>query len=214
MRKYILIPLIYIIFRLFWWSWKITIYEPPEMVEYLKKKQGIILAHWHRDELALMQICRRYKLATIVSTSKDGELMNGVLRLNGVATSRGSSTRGGVGALKGLLTLMKQGFHSTFAVDGPKGPIYKVKPGVFEVSRLCQTPIFSAGIYVDRKKVFEKAWNKAILPLPFSHVHVHWTAAYGPITKDQDPRDEGLGLELENILRGAEATACKEFAEV
>jgi lysophospholipid acyltransferase (LPLAT)-like uncharacterized protein len=210
-RKYILPFVVFVFYKTLWATWKIRFNEPPEMLEALANNKGFLLAHWHGDELALMHIGRRYKLATIVSTSKDGEIMNRVLSMMGVPTSRGSSTRGAVGALKGLIGLLKSGYNSSFAVDGPKGPIYKVKPGVFEVSRLLGIPIFAAGVAVDKKKTFEKSWNKTILPLFFAQISIHWI--YFPaVGKDDDPRDPELASRLESTLRSARDLAYKEFA--
>lgn len=186
-------------------TWKLKVEDPPELTSRLKNREPFILAHWHGDELALASLLGRYRLATIVSTSKDGDIMSVFSRLMGTKSSRGSSTRGGIGALKGLLRLMKEGCNCSFAVDGPKGPIYKVKPGVFETSKLAQAPIFYAGVYADRKLVFEKAWNKTFLPKPFAKVHIRWSGPLAPIQKTQDPRDENLALDLEKLLHGARA---------
>lgn len=192
-------------------TWKIEFIEPDSMKQAIANKQSMILAHWHGDEMGLMHIGRRYNLATIVSTSKDGEIMNKVLALTGVPTSRGSSTRGGVGALKGLISLMKKGYSCSFAVDGPKGPIYVAKPGVFEVARILQAPIFCAGVACDKKKIFERAWNKGFLPLPFATLVIKWEP-FAEITKDMDPRDESLARTIEATLHGARQAAYKAIA--
>lgn len=177
------------------------------MKKFLQDRQPMVFAHWHGDELALIQLVHIYPTATIVSTSKDGELMNTALHLLGGRTSRGSSTRGGIGALKGLLQLMKAGYNTSFAVDGPKGPIYQVKPGVFEVSRLVQAPIFAVGVACNRSWSFPKSWNKTFLPKPFSTVSIYWKGPFGPLTKDQDPRDYQLA---QSLARGI--FDCKEEA--
>lgn len=178
----------------------------------LKEKKPFLLAHWHGDEAILLPMIARYKLATITSTSKDGELMNTIVHKLGGVTSRGSSTRGGVGALKGLLRLIKnENYSSSFAVDGPKGPIYKVKPGIFEVSRLTTTPIFWAGVSADRYYSFPKAWNKAILPKPFAKIYIEWFGPMPPLTGDDDPKSQQLAQQLEEKLNAAKHQASKQF---
>lgn len=182
------------------------------MKEKLREHQPFILAHWHGDEVALLHLISRYKLATMISTSKDGELMTWIISKLGGTASRGSSTRGGVSALKGLIRLMKYGGHnSSIAVDGPKGPIYKAKPGIFELSRLTQSPIYWAGVSSDRFFQFDKAWNKAILPKPFAKVYIEWHGPLGPISKEDDPKSPNLALELENKLNAAKHQATKQF---
>ncbi len=195
-----MVSLLWCIYRALLFTWRVTIDEPQELVSHLREKKTLVFAHFHGDELVLLQLFRRYPIATIVSTSKDGSLMNALVRLFGGKTSRGSSTRGGIGALKGLLTLMKAGWVSSFAVDGPKGPLHEVKPGVFEVSKVMQAPIFAGGVACDRKWEFTKSWNKTYLPKPFARIQISWSASVLPLSKEDDPRDKGRALALQKIL--------------
>jgi lysophospholipid acyltransferase (LPLAT)-like uncharacterized protein len=194
------------------WTWRVEIREPVEMVTMKNSRQPFLLAHWHGDELALLQLFSVYKIATIVSTSKDGEIMNRIVRWMGAETTRGSSTRGGVGALKGLFRLIKQGWNSSFAVDGPKGPIYKVKPGIFEVSKRMGLPVFAAGVHCDRAFLFPRSWNKTYLPKPFAKITVQWLGPWGPVLETQDPKDDKIAIELENLLIQARKSASNLFA--
>jgi lysophospholipid acyltransferase (LPLAT)-like uncharacterized protein len=173
LRKFILAPFVWVLYKILSLTWRISLVEPAEMTKQLSEKSPFILAHWHGDELVLYWTIPRYRLATIASTSKDGEIMNSLIYLQKGVTSRGSSTRGGVSALKGLIRLVRGGRNCSFAVDGPKGPIYKVKPGIFEMSRLLQAPIYYAGVSCDSAWKFEKSWNKTFVPKPFSRVFIH-----------------------------------------
>jgi len=212
-RKYILGFIVWLFFKSLSMTWQVTVDEPESMKTSVKNKQPLILAHWHGDEVALIYLVGRYRIATITSTSKDGEMMNTVIRLLGGATTRGSSTRGAINALKGLIRLVRdQKRNSSFAVDGPKGPIHQVKPGVFEVSRLMASPIYAVGVACDRKWVFEKAWNKAYLPKPFAKIYMQWVGPVGPITKDQEPRSPELAGKLADALRNAQELALKKIA--
>ena len=176
-------------------------WEDPEM-----KDQSLIFAHWHRDELAILPFVKSLHIATMTSTSKDGQLIDFVLQKFGGATSKGSSTRGGIGALKGLIRLTRNGWNSSMAVDGPKGPIFKVKPGVFELAKLTKAHIIPIGVASHPHFVFEKSWNKARLPKPFAKIFVYFSRP--------------LDLDLENIkdtdsserLANAIANACEQAA--
>ena len=207
--------LIWVIYRSLSLTWKLKIIEPTELKNDLSNKTPVIFAHFHQDELALVSLTPVYKIATMTSTSKDGELMSTVLRLLGGKVSRGSSTRGGANALKGLIQLCRQGANSSFAVDGPKGPIYEIKPGVFELSRLLKSPIYSGGVFCDRSWKFPRAWNKTYLPKPFARIDVVWIKAFDCVTKDQDPRSPELAKALQNQLFAARQQASNLFgAEV
>ena len=212
-RKYILGFIVWLFFKALSLTWRVTVEEPDSMIGSLKNHEPLILAHWHGDEVALIYLVRRYRIATITSTSKDGEMMNTVIRLLGGVTSRGSSTRGAITALKGLIRLVRdQERNSSFAVDGPKGPRHQVKPGVFELSRLMNSPIYAVGVSCDRAWIFHKAWNKAYLPKPFAKIYMRWAGPLGPIGKDLDPRSPELAQRLEDALRSAQSEALKKIA--
>lgn len=214
LRKYVFASLVFVIYRVLSWTWRVRLIEPPEMVASLQNRTPFILAHWHGDEIVLIQLARRYRIATITSTSKDGEMMDLVLHWLGAVTSRGSSTRGGVNALKGLIRLVKSGYNCSFAVDGPKGPIYKAKPGVFEMSRLFSAPMYAAGVSVDRAWHFPKAWNKTFLPKPFAKIVIQWVGPMGEISREDDPRSPELALGLEKKLWESQALARKVIADL
>lgn len=202
---------VWIIYRAIQLTWRVSVFEPPELKENLKTKKTTIFSHFHGDELVLISLVNPYRIATMASTSKDGEIMNTVLNLLGGKTSRGSSTRGGVGALKGLIQLCKSGRNSSIAVDGPKGPIYEIKPGVFELSRLTQSEIYAGGVFCERAWRFPKSWNQTFLPKPFAKVSVVWLGPIGPVTKQDDPRSADLAKALQNQLFAAKSRAANLF---
>ncbi|MBC7742767.1 MAG: DUF374 domain-containing protein [Bdellovibrionaceae bacterium] len=205
--------LIWIIYRSLYYTWTIKVLDDEDLASDRRDNNTFILAHFHGDELALVGLTPQYRIATMTSTSKDGELMNAVLLFMGGRTSRGSSTRGGVSALKGLITLMKSGWNSSVAVDGPKGPLYEVKPGIFELSRFTKAKIYAGGVFCDRAWHFPKSWNKTYLPKPFAKIQVVWLGPIGPITKEDDPRSADLAKALQNQLFAARQHAGKLFGE-
>jgi lysophospholipid acyltransferase (LPLAT)-like uncharacterized protein len=213
LRKYVLGFLIWAIYTVLSWTWRVQLHEPESMQQALKNRKPFLLAHWHGDEIALIQLSRRYRIATMTSQSKDGQMMEVIIKLLGAKTTQGSSTRGGVGGLKGLIRLVRQGYNCSFAVDGPKGPIYKVKPGIFELSRLLDAPIYYAGVTCDRAIHVPKSWNKTYLPKPFAKIHVYWDGPLAPVTKDQDARAPLLATRLESALHATKEQVLKVVAE-
>ena len=211
LRNWILGPLIWLIYRSLWLTWRVELQEPETLLRCLEGKTPVIFAHWHGDELVLLSLLGHYRIATITSTSKDGELMNLVARMMGAVTSRGSSTRGAVGALKGLIRLAQKGHNVSFAVDGPKGPLHTVKPGVFEFARVMKGPIFVAGVSADRCWRFEKAWNKTYLPKPFAKVLIQWQGPFEDGRSISDPRDPELAQRLGAALHKGKDEARKKM---
>jgi lysophospholipid acyltransferase (LPLAT)-like uncharacterized protein len=127
--------------------------------------------------------------------------------LGGAKSARGSSTRGGGGALKSIIELGFQGWNPAIAVDGPKGPRHKVKSGIFEVSRATQSKIFPVAMAMNRAFVFEKAWDKSVFPKPFARVICFWGDGLPAVPKEGDSKNPRLGLELEAALTDAEQRA-------
>lgn len=202
-RKYLLPWVVWIFYRAWTWTWRIERMESPGLVLAQKNGERIVFAHWHGDELCIVPLVTTYKIATMTSTSKDGALIDFTIRRLGGATSRGSSTRGAVGALKGLVRLIRQGFNASMAVDGPRGPLHQVKPGVFELSRLASARIVPTGASCSRAIIFHKSWNKARLPKPFSRVFVSFLDPWPVITREQDVKDPALAERLAHEISKA-----------
>jgi lysophospholipid acyltransferase (LPLAT)-like uncharacterized protein len=201
-----------LLYRLWTATWRMTIIESETVKKQKSNGKAWICAIWHGDELAMIRFSVRYRVATMTSTSKDGELMDNVLHRLGMETSRGSSTRGGVSALKGMVRLARKGWSPVVAVDGPKGPYHKAKPGVFELAKISDIPIVPVGVHSTSKLVFKKSWNKAYLPLPFSRVVLVWGEEF-KFDHSLDSRDKDLASSLESALDAVGRTAVKVFAK-
>jgi lysophospholipid acyltransferase (LPLAT)-like uncharacterized protein len=206
-REKILGSLAWLLYRSLMLTWRVQVYEPPEMIEFLQKKQPFLMAHWHGDELALVQLVKRYKVATLSSQSKDGTIMTIVLKKLGATVVRGSSSRGAVSGLLGLMKLIRKGYMSSFAVDGPKGPLHKAKPGILEASKNLKVPIVCVGAACDRAWVFHKAWNKTFLPKPFAKISIIWAQPLPIVDLTADPADPKLLEKVESSIHAAKQQA-------
>jgi lysophospholipid acyltransferase (LPLAT)-like uncharacterized protein len=202
----------FIFYKILSATWRISIHEPPELRDALTNGRTSVYAHWHGDELALVLLLKPYRACAMASTSSDGEIMNKVIHLMGSTTSRGSSTRGGVSAIRGILKLARVGWNPSVAVDGPRGPRHKVKGGVFEISKLLNAPIYALTATCDRAWHFEKSWNKAFLPKPFSRVSIVFGPGLPAVGRDDDAHDVALASRLEIALLDAQQHARRLLA--
>lgn len=143
----------------------------------------------------------------MTSTSQDGEVVNYLIRKLGGKTSRGSSTRGAVVGLKGLVRLLREGNTTSIAVDGPRGPRRVVKPGAFELAKLAKAAILPVGVHVKSALRFEKAWNKAYLPLPFAKIQIVIANPLKFSFTENDPRDPNLAESLARAIDDASSQA-------
>ena len=182
MKERILGFILFIIYRLYSWTFHYRYYyESKEQFdtafEDINSKtprlgRNFIYAFWHQDELSLVP-CFSYKgIVAMVSYSKDGTIMDTALRLMGYRTVRGSSKRKGVSGFLAAYKMVKKGYKFTSATDGPRGPIFKVKKGIIRMSEKSQRPIFPLRAFPHRYHCFEKAWNKAKLPMPFTKIDI------------------------------------------
>jgi len=204
-RQYVLPWIAWFLYRAWTMTWRIQCLESEGLKQARARGEPLIFAHWHGDELCILPLVTPYKIATMTSTSKDGQLIDFTVRRLGGATSRGSSTRGGVTALKGLIRLIREGYRASVAVDGPKGPLHQPKPGVFELSRLAGAKIIPVGAACSSALVFEKSWNKARLPKPFAKIVVQFLEPWPVVDKSIDPKDVMLAKRLKDDI----AKACK-----
>jgi len=105
-----------------------------------------------------------------VSRSRDGSLVAATLRGLGFADPpRGSSSRGGASALKGLLRALEDGTTVAVLVDGPRGPAGVAKPGIAALSRLAGIAIQPVA-FAARPALRLGSWDRSLVPLPFARV--------------------------------------------
>jgi hypothetical protein len=130
-------------------------------VENLEATPRYILAFWHRHILLSLHSKWRKPTTAIISRSKDGEIVSGVLELYGAETARGSSTRGGDVALREILRAINEGKNIAFTPDGPKGPSQVVKEGVIYVAKVSGLPIVPFAFAAKKKSCCARgtAWS-------------------------------------------------------
>lgn len=202
-RLFCLGTAIWLFYRLLVLTWRIRIVEHDSVSRARREGQSCVFAHWHGDELVFAQLAGAYRIATMTSTSADGELMDFVIRRLGGTAVRGSSTRGAKAALKGLVRLCRQGWNASVAVDGPRGPLHKVKPGVFQTARLTDAVIVPVGQAASSRHVFENAWNKAELPWPFARVVVYFGATQSAPDSSAAMQEATIGDDLGERIHAA-----------
>lgn len=131
-----------------------------------------VIAFFHQDEFCLLPHYVNKNFALMVSKSKDGEIMSTAMKVMGHIPVRGSSSKGAVAALLACIKKVREGYSTAVAVDGPRGPIYRVKDGVIAISKKLNRPIIPMRAKPYNAWHFEKAWNKARVAKPFSKIDI------------------------------------------
>jgi hypothetical protein len=154
------------------------------------ESRRFIFAFWHSRILMLSYLYKRLGAAILVSRSKDGEIIARILKRQGHKTIRGSTSRHGVRALARLIKALKEGIRPGVVVpDGPRGPRFKVQPGIITLAQKTGYPIVPISYSAKRLKVFA-SWDRFILPYPFNKGHViYGTPISVPGKLDADERE-------------------------
>jgi len=145
--------------------------DHPAFLEYRRKRLRGIYAFWHNSQVYLAYAHRGEKVGIMVSLSKDGEYIAQVMNRLGLEAVRGSSSRGGEGAMRDVMDRLEQGAQVGFTPDGPRGPVQRIHPGVVLASQHTGSPIFPV-TYSSRRKLVFRSWDKFYMPLPFTHIVV------------------------------------------
>ncbi len=141
-----------------------------------------IYAFWHNRFFPLIFENRDSGIVILVSQSKDGDLIDAILKKFGFNTVRGSSSKGAISALKALVSEVLQGRSVALMPDGPKGPRYEVKEGVLALSKLTGVPIIPVSVVYSSYWELS-SWDRFMIPKPFSKVII----GYGePFLVDSD----------------------------
>jgi lysophospholipid acyltransferase (LPLAT)-like uncharacterized protein len=111
----------------------------------------IILAFWHAQQLMIPIGYRGTGSHVLISQHGDGEIIARIIARFGHEAVRGSSTRGGAGALRALIKLARSGRDVVVTPDGPKGPRHVAKPGVVQLAKATGLPIVPLAFACSKK---------------------------------------------------------------
>ncbi len=131
-----------------------------------------LYSFWHQDELCLIKYFSEKNINILISKSKDGWIINGLAEYLGYLPIRGSTNRR---RLAGFIEAMKKaraGHKISMSVDGPKGPIYKVKDGLPAISTKYNKKIAPMRAYITQAWISHKSWNKIRIPWPCAKINI------------------------------------------
>ncbi len=169
--------------------------------------QGVIYTLWHGRLLPLTYLHRNQNIATLISQSSDGEYIARVVERWGYTALRGSSSRGGSGALREMIKTAWSGRSLAITPDGPRGPRQKLKPGVLTLAQLTGLPIIPMSASATRAWWVDARWDLFLVPKPFAQVFVRYA---DPVYVPRDADESHLlrmGEQVEaTLVRLTEAT--------
>lgn len=140
--------------------------------DYLHNNGSIILCVHHQQffpAIRYFQRYKKYKPGLMISLSNDGDFIAGVANRTGWTTVRGSSSKGGQEALRGMIDHLAQHRLAGHIIDGPRGPFGVVKPGAIRLAHATNSVIVPFYTGADRAW-YARSWDRFCLPKPFSKV--------------------------------------------
>ena len=160
-----------------------------------------IYTFWHDRMLAGTYFFRDRGIVVMSSQSFDSEYTARCIQRFGFGIVKGSSTRGAVQGLVGLVRAMRSGASAGFTVDGPKGPRYVAKAGPVLLAKKTGNPILP--FVVECEKLWRlKSWDRLQIPKPFACVNIILST---PIYVEPNTGGETIErkrVELQNALDG------------
>lgn len=165
---------------------------------------NVVAGSWHRHAIFLFYFFRTIgPRGLMVSRSKDGDIVAQVARRFGYTPIRGSSSKGGTRALHHMIDFMKETREKRLCgtpVDGPRGPARIMKKGMLAVAKESGAlfiPMACSGTHV---VTFPKAWDKTIIPLPFSKIVIDFGEPFTISPENDDTEIEILRRCTEQTL--------------
>jgi lysophospholipid acyltransferase (LPLAT)-like uncharacterized protein len=146
-----------------------------------------VLCLWHEEIFAVTGYgyTKTRKLVTFVSKSKDGEFIARILHTLGHATTRGSSSRGGLRAILEAKRIMeRENRMAVFTIDGPQGPRHVPKNGPIFLAQKAKAKIVPLRAFPQNKVIFHKSWDHFQLPYPFARCPVRIGVPYS-VTREK-----------------------------
>lgn len=168
---------------------------------------GQIWCLWHRCLIPCLCYFRKDFISTVlISRSFDGELVARTIERLGYRTARGSSSRQGASGLLALAKAAEEDRPLVFTADGPRGPIYRAKPGPAKLAQITGRVI--GVFYALPERAWRlRSWDGFLVPKPFSRVVVSYARRVPAPVSAQPEALEAVRLEVEAALERARLNA-------
>jgi lysophospholipid acyltransferase (LPLAT)-like uncharacterized protein len=153
-----------------------TIEGGEHAARFHRDKRPFILAFWH-GRLLMMPMAwpRDIAIHMLISGHRDGRIIADAVGHFGITSIAGSSSRGGLAALRAMVKQLKNGDCVGITPDGPRGPAMQASQGIVAAARLAQVPIIPLA-YATRRRRVMGTWDRFHLAFPFTTGIFLWGA--------------------------------------
>lgn len=189
--------ILFFILRILSWTYRIESldFDNRTKAQKLHPLGSYLLAFWHEHLLSPLFFFHGAKHSVLISDSRDGQIIGFQCRKFGYTVIHGSQNRdgkdkGGLRALIGMLTELRNGSPVAITVDGSIGPRRYVKAGVIELARKSNAAIVPFASAASRYWTL-KTWDQFKIPKPFAKIIVQFGTPIevpSTLTKDDIPK--------------------------
>ena len=185
------------------WSMTLRMEFPAEELRNITLLgEPIIFVLWHNRLFIAAEVVRRFRaghpLYGLVSASRDGAWLAAFFSIAGLRAVRGSSSRLGREAATALVEELRDGNDVGITPDGPRGPVYEMKPGALIVARRARARVMLVGMDYESSWRL-RSWDGFHVPKPFSRVHMRCVAVEAGALDNRDEAARQLGGRLAEI---------------
>ncbi len=177
-------------------------------------EQNYILSTWHSNIYLSCCMLKNQYYGSMISQSRDGEMIARVMEQFNFVPIRGSSSKGATGALRAMIKYLKGPYPVAITPDGPKGPLHKVQSGVIMIAKMTGMPIIPWSAQALDQHIVEKSWDHHKIPKPLTiAVSTFGEPFYVP---KQLPGEQVLGYceKLEQVMVANDQVATAEIARL
>ncbi len=201
-KSYLLAYIAKIIMRLLFWTCRVEIRGLNRFVEAAKNGRCILML-WHNRLGLTPEILNYYApqfhYAAFVSKSRDGELLSIIANSYTAGRTIRVASHNRHHALKVSIERLKEGKEVlVFTPDGPRGPRYRLKPGIALAARAASANIVPFSWQADRCWKLN-TWDGFILPKPFARLQIVLEEPIA-VSEEITPDLGDLMTQLENAL--------------
>ena len=142
--------------------------------KFWEKDKKFLLCFWH-GRLLMMPHCWNVNkpIHMMISMHEDGRLISDTVARLGIRTIAGSTSKGGVSALRSMVRTVRNGEYVGLTPDGPRGPRMRAQEGIVTIARLANIPVIPVGYASTNSKALG-SWDRFITTFPFGRGVFVW----------------------------------------
>lgn len=131
-------------------------------------EQPIMFCLWHgRLLMAPLFIPKAPKTNSLISKHTDGKILASIQKRFNIGIIEGSTSKGGVSAIREILRAIKRKELLAITPDGPRGPARKVGGLSIEIAKKLDIPIIPVTFSCNKFRT-ASSWDKMMIPKLFS----------------------------------------------